>query len=124
MTEKKSILVYCVDISLLAATTYALRVRNYDATPVRSHKEVAAIAGSNEYPIACVVLLHTMPNDPAGRLIRLLLENSVQVPVLLVDRVGDLAPVRYANMVLYGSNTAMAHIFDALSVLCQKRSAA
>jgi hypothetical protein len=44
------------------------------------------------------------------------------MPLLLVDRAGDLSPIRYADMVLYGLNTSMAHILAALEVLCtQKR---
>jgi hypothetical protein len=39
----------------------------------------------------------------------------------VVDRAGDLAPVRYADTVLYGRNTSMAHILAALPILCERR---
>ena len=69
------------------------------------------------------MLIHARQGDPAGRLIYLLLESDARVPVLLVDRAGDLAPVRYADIVLYGRNTKMAHILTALDTL-QRRSPA
>jgi hypothetical protein len=48
------------------------------------------------------------------------MERAAHIPLLLVDRAGDLAPVRYADMVLYGRNTTMAHILAALQVLCHR----
>jgi hypothetical protein len=41
--------------------------------------------------------------------------------VLLVDRIGDLAPVRNVAMVLYGRNTSMANILVALRILCKRK---
>jgi hypothetical protein len=54
-------------------------------------------------------------------MIHRLLESDLHVPLLLVDRAGDLAPVRYADMVLYGRNTSMAHILTAHQVLCARK---
>jgi hypothetical protein len=71
--------------------------------------------------LACGILIHARQGDLAGRLIHRLLEADLHVPVLLVDRAGDLAPVRYADMVLYGRNTSMAHILGALTVLCARK---
>lgn len=71
--------------------------------------------------LVCGVLIHARQGDLAGRLIHRLLEADLHVPVLLVDRAGDLAPVRYADMVLYGRNTSMAHILGALAVLCARK---
>jgi hypothetical protein len=55
-------------------------------------------------------------------LIHRLLESDLHVPLLLVDRAGDLAPVRYADIVLYGRNTSMQHILASLRVLCERKS--
>jgi hypothetical protein len=41
------------------------------------------------------------------------------MPILLVDRAGDLASVRYADAVLYGRNTTMEHILASLQMLCR-----
>jgi hypothetical protein len=70
---------------------------------------------------ACGVLIHARQGDPAGRLIHRILAVASQMPLLLVDRAGDLAPVRYADMVLYGRNTSMAHILAALCILCRQK---
>jgi len=43
------------------------------------------------------------------------------MPLLVVDRAGDLAPVCYADMVLYGRNTSMQHILSALEILCRRK---
>lgn len=67
------------------------------------------------------ILIHARQGDFTGRLIHRLLEVDLHIPVLLVDRVGDLAPVRYADMVLYGRNTSMAHILSALNLLCARK---
>jgi hypothetical protein len=71
--------------------------------------------------LVCGVLIHARQGDLAGRLIHRLLETDLHVPLLLVDRAGDLAPVRYADRVLYGRNTSMAHILGALKVLCARK---
>jgi hypothetical protein len=71
--------------------------------------------------LVCGVLIHTQQGDSAYRMIHRLLESDLHVPLLLVDRIGDLAPVRYADMVLYGRNTSMAHILAALQILCERK---
>jgi hypothetical protein len=71
--------------------------------------------------LVCGILIHARQGDFTGRLIHRLLEADLHVPLLLVDRAGDLAPVRYADMVLYGRNTSMAHILGALNVLCARK---
>jgi hypothetical protein len=117
MRAKKPILLYCSDPDLLAATAFALRLHDYDVAAVHDAREAMTLAKGKDAALACGVLIHTRQGDPAGRLIHLLLENDARVPVLLVDRAGDLAPVRYADMVLYGRNTKMAHILAALDTL-------
>ncbi|MGC8549823.1 MAG: hypothetical protein ACP5M4_08995 [Acidobacteriaceae bacterium] len=121
MRPKKPILVYCTDRELLATTAFALRLHPYEVTAVNDARNAAALmmAGSDE--LLCGVLIHAQQGDPAGRLIHRLLEADLHVPVLLVDRAGDLAPVRNADMVLYGRNTSMAHILGALHVLCARK---
>jgi hypothetical protein len=121
MRPKKPILVYCGDSELLSATAFALRLHPYDVTAVSDARNAAALmmAGSDE--LLCGVLIHAQQGDPAGRLIHRLLESDLHIPLLLVDRAGDLAPVRYADMVLYGRNTSMAHILGALQVLCARK---
>lgn len=118
MHTKKFLLLYCSDQEWLQAMAYALRVHGYDVTATADLKEALALAAGKDTAICAAVLLHTRQGDPTGRLIYLLLEHGVHVPLLLVDRAGDLAPVRYADMVLYGRNTSMVHILAALKVLC------
>jgi hypothetical protein len=67
------------------------------------------------------VLIHAQQGDLAGRLVHRILEVAHHMPLLLVDRVGDLAPVRYADMVLYGRNTSMEHLLGALQTLCARK---
>ncbi|WP_158823317.1 hypothetical protein [Granulicella sp. S156] len=122
MRAKKPILLYCADVNLLSATAFALRLHDYDVAAVRDAKEAIALAKGKDASLVCGVLIHARQGDPAGRLIHLLLESDARVPVLLVDRAGDLAPVRYADMVLYGHNTTMAHIFSALHLLCDRKT--
>jgi len=125
MRVKKPLLLYCADTQLLSATAFALRLHDYEVTAVRSYRNALEIAGVKDAQVACGLLLHAQQADPAGRLIHRLLESAIHIPLLLVDRVGDLAPVRYADMVLYGRNTTMAHILSALQVLCcRERSVA
>jgi hypothetical protein len=122
MRAKKPVLLYCADPDLLAVTAYALRLHPYDVAAVRNSTDAAIMAGENDTAFACGVLIHTQQGDPAGRLVHRLLQSASHIPLLLVDRAGDLAPVRYADMVLYGRNTTMAHILAALEVLCQRSS--
>lgn len=122
MRPKKPILVYCADRELLSVTAFALRLHPYEVTAVENSRNAAALmmAGSDE--LACGVLIHAQQGDPAGRLVHRLLESDLHIPLLLVDRAGDLAPVRYADMVLYGRNTSTAHILSALQILCRRRT--
>jgi hypothetical protein len=119
MQSKKPILLYCTDRELLSATAFALRLHPYEVTAVDDDRNAAALmlAGCSE--LACGVLIHARQGAFAGSVIHRLLEADLQAPVLLVDRAGDLAPVRYADMVLYGRNTTMVHILAALRVLCE-----
>ncbi len=119
MQPKKPILLYCADRELLSATAFALRLQPYDVTAVDDSRSAAAVMMSDA--LACGVLIHARQGDLAGRLIHRLLEADLHVPVLLVDRAGDLAPVRYADMVPYGRNTSMRHILSALQRLCRRR---
>src|SRR6266851_3557532 len=121
MRAKKSILLYCADRNLLAATAFALRLHPYDVVAVYDGKEAMALAGGRDAAFACGIFIHAQQADPAGRLIHRLLESASHIPLLLVDRAGDLAPVHYADLVLYGSNTTMAHILAALETLCHRR---
>lgn len=121
MQSKKPILLYCTDRELLSATAFALRLHPYEVTAVDDGRNTTALMMAGCTELACGVLIHARQGDLAGRLIHRLLEADLQVPVLLVDRAGDLAPVRYADMVLYGRNTSMVHILAALRVLCGNR---
>jgi len=119
MRPKKPIIVYCADRELLSTTAFALRLQPYDVTAVDDSRSAVAVMMAS--PLVCGILIHARQGDLAGRLIHRLLETDLHVPLLLVDRAGDLAPVRYADMVLYGRNTSMAHILDALNVLCARK---
>lgn len=121
MRAKKNILLYCADHEWLEATAFALRLHAYEVTETRALREALALAATTDTAICAAVLLHARQGDPTGRLIHLLLETESNVPLLLVDRAGDLAPVRYADMVLYGRNTSMAHILAALKALCARK---
>ena len=120
MRPKNPILLYCADRELLSATAFALRLHPYDVTAVTNSTDTALLAGERDAAFACGVLIHAHQGDLAGRLIHRLMERAAHIPLLLVDRAGDLAPVRYADMVLYGRNTTMAHILAALQVLCHR----
>ena len=121
MKAKKPILLYCADPDLLSATAFALRLHDYDVAAIHEAKDTMALASGKDSTLACGVLIHTKQGDPAGRLIHLLLESDARVPLLLVDRAGDLAPARYAYMVLYGNNTKMVHILAALDTLHRRK---
>jgi hypothetical protein len=119
MRSKMPILLYCADRELLSATAFALRLQPYDVTAIDDSRSAAAVMMASH--LACGILIHARQGDLAGRLIHRLLETDLHVPLLLVDRAGDLAPIRYADMVLYGRNTSMAHILGALNVLCPRK---
>lgn len=119
MRPKMPILLYCADRELLSATAFALRLQPYDVTAIDDSRSAAAVMMASH--LVCGILIHARQGDFAGRLIHRLLESDLHVPLLLVDRAGDLAPVRYADMVLYGRNTSMAHILGALDVLCARK---
>lgn len=121
MQPKKPILLYCADRELLSTIAFALRLHPYDVTAIDNSRSATAVMMASD--IVCGVLVHARQGDLAGRIIHRLLEADLHVPVLLVDRAGDLAPVRYADMVLYGRNTSMKHIFSALDVLCARKHA-
>lgn len=121
MRPKKQILLYCADREMLSTTAFALRLQPYEVTAVDDSRSAAAIMMAGSLELVCGVLIHARQGDLAGRLIHRLLESDLHVPLLLVDRAGDLAPVRYADMVLYGRNTSMTHILGALNVLCTRK---
>jgi hypothetical protein len=121
MRPKKPILLYCSDREVLYATAFTLRLQPYDVTAVHNCKEAAALAASKDAAFACGVLIHAQQGDPAGRLMHRLLRSPSEIPLLLVDRAGDLAPVRYVDIVLYGLNTTMVHILAALQTLSKRR---
>ena len=121
MRATKPILLYCADPELLSAMAFALRLHNYDVAAVHEIQDAMGLAGGRDATFRCCVLMHARQADPAGRMIHLLLAGDVHLPLLLVDRTGDLAPVRYADMVLYGRNTKMAHILSALQLLCRQK---
>jgi|SRR5579884_302867 len=122
MRPKKAILLYCADRELLSATAFALRLQPYEVTAIDDGRNAAALMMASGDELVCGILIHAQQGDPAGRIIHRLLESDIHIPLLLVDRAGDLAPVRYADMVLYGRNTSMAHILSALQTLCQRRT--
>ena len=119
MRSNIPILLYCADRELLSATAFALRLQPYDVTAIDDSRSAAAVMMASH--LVCGILIHGRQGDLAGRLIHRLLETDLHVPLLLVDRAGDLAPVRYADMGLYGRNTSMAHILGALNVLCARK---
>jgi hypothetical protein len=119
MRPRMPILLYCADRELFSATAFALRLQPYDVTAIDDSRSAAAVMMASD--LVCGILIHARQGDCAGRLIHRLLEADLHVPLLLVDRAGDLAPVRYADMVLYGRNTSMAHILGALNVLCARK---
>ncbi len=121
MRMKTPILLYCANEDLLAQTSFALGLHHYDVIPVHEAKEAIELACGKHTALVCGVLVHAQQGDSAGRLIHLLLEKGSRIPLLLVDRAGDLAPVRYADIVLYGRNTKMAHILAALDTFRRRK---
>jgi hypothetical protein len=121
MRPKKPILLYCTDRELLSTLAFALRLQPYQVTAVDDSIEAALLAHDRCAPFLCAVLVHAQQGDLAGRLIHRILEGALPMPLLLVDRAGDLAPVRYADLVLYGRNTSMQHILSALHILCRRK---
>jgi len=124
MRPKKQILLYCADRDLLSTLAFALRLQPYRVTATEDSMEASLAAADRCAAFDCVVLIHAQQGDLAGRLIYRILERATEMPLLLVDRAGDLAPVRYADMVLYGRNTSMAHILSALNLLCTRKHTA
>jgi hypothetical protein len=121
MRSKKPLLLYCPDRELLSVTAFALRLHPYLVTAVADNAQASLLASDRCACFACCVLIHIQQGDPAGRLVHRLLEGSSHMPLLLVDRAGDLAPVRYVDLVLYGNNTTTAHILASLQVLCIRK---
>jgi hypothetical protein len=121
MRAKVPILLYCADSELLSATAFALRLYPYEVIAIEGCADAALLAGGPGSVFACCVLIHAQQGDLAGRLVHRILEVAGHMPLLLVDCAGDLAPVRYADMVLYGRNTSMAHILGALTLLCARK---
>jgi hypothetical protein len=122
MRPKKPILLYCPDRELLSATAFTLRLQPYQVTAVEDSIQASLLARDRCATFTCAVLIHAQQGDFAGRLIHRILESAMPMPLLLVDRAGDLAPVLYADMVLYGRNTSMQHILAALRVLCRRKN--
>ncbi len=121
MRPKKPILLYCADRELLSTTAFTLRLHPYQVTAIEDSIDVSLMAGDRCAAFSCVVLIHAQQGDLAGRLIYRILECASHMPLLLVDRAGDLAPVRYADVVLYGRNTTMEHVLASLQMLCGRR---
>ena len=88
MRPKMPILLYCADRELLSATAFALRLQPYDVTAIDDSRSAAAVMMASH--LVCGILIHAKQGDPAGRLIHRLLETDLRVPLLLVDRAGDL----------------------------------
>lgn len=121
MRPKIPILLYCANRELLSTLAFALRLHPYQVTAVEDSIEVSLLGRDRHAAFTCALLIHAQQGDLAGGLIHRILECALPMPLLLVDMAGDLAPVRYADMVLYGRNTSMAHILAALDVLCQRK---
>jgi hypothetical protein len=121
MQTKKPILVYCVDRDLLSATAFALRLHPYDVTAVDDSRNAAALMMASSTELTCGVLIHARQGDFERRAMLRLLESDLHIPLLLIDRAGDLAPVRYADIVLYGRNTTLGYILASLRLLCQAK---
>jgi hypothetical protein len=117
MRLKKPILLYCPDRELLSTIAFVLRLHPYEVVAV--HDGHDAVRLSARGGAVCGVLIHAQQGDLAGRVVHRILACASHMPLLLVDRAGDLAPVRYADMVLYGRNTTTAHILASLQVLCR-----
>ena len=120
MSPKKPILLYCPNADLLSSIAFVLRLHHYEVTAVSECED--AVRTSTRDDVVCGVLIHAQQGDLAGRVIHRILECASRIPLLLVDLAGDLAPVRYADLVLYGRNTSTAHILASLQVLCQRKA--
>jgi hypothetical protein len=121
MRPHTPILLYCANRELLSTLAFALRLHPYRVTTVEDGIEASLLARDPCAGFSCAVLVHAQQGDLAGRLIHRFLESALPMPLLLVDCAGDLAPVRYADMVLYGRNTTTAHILASLWVLCHRK---
>ena len=121
MRPKKPILLYCADQELLSATAFTLRLHPYQVTATEDSMEASLAAADHYAAFSCIVLIHAQQGDLAGRLIYRILEHATHMPILLVDKAGDLAPVRYADVVLYGRNTTTAHILSSIHLLCERK---
>lgn len=121
MRPHTPILLYCANRELLSTLAFALRLHPYRVTAVEDGIEASLLARDRCAAFTCAVLVHAQQGDLAGRLIHRFLESALPMPLLLVDCAGDLAPVRYADMVLYGRNTTTAHILASLRVLCHRK---
>ncbi|MDE3063788.1 MAG: hypothetical protein KGJ51_12095, partial [Acidobacteriota bacterium] len=105
MRPKKPILLYCADAELLSVTAFALRLHPYEVVAIGNSTDAMLLAGDRDAEFACGIVIHAHQGDPAGWIIHRILAVTAHLPLLVVDRAGDLAPVRYADMVLYGRNT-------------------
>jgi hypothetical protein len=121
MRPKTPILLYCADRELLSTIAFALHLHPYQVTAVEESVEASLLARDRCAAFTCAVLIHAQQGDLAGRLIHRILECALPMPLLLVDTAGDLAPVHYADMVLYGRNTSTQHVLSALQILCRRR---
>ena len=121
MRPHTPMLLYCANRELLSTLAFAVRLHPYRVTTVEDSIEASLLARDRCAAFTCAVLVHAQQGDHAGRLIHRILNATASMPLLLVDRAGDLAPVRYADMVLYGRNTSMVHILGALDVLCTRK---
>ena len=121
MRPHTPILLYCANRELLSTLAFALRLHPYRVTAVENSIEASLRARDRCAEFTCAVLVHAQQGDLAGRLVHRILEGALPMPLLLADRAGELAPVRYADMVLYGRNTSMRHILSALQILCRRR---
>src|SRR6202167_5219721 len=121
MRPKTPMLLYCADRELLSTIAFALHLHPYQVTAVEESVEASLLARDRCAAFTCAVLIHAQQGDLAGRLIHRIFECALPMPLLLVDRAGDLAPVRYADMVLYGRNTSTQHVLSALQILCRRR---
>ena len=120
MTRTRSlVLLYCPEPELLSAMAFALKLHPYEVLAVENSEHAVRLCARGD--VRCGVIVHAQRGDLAGRLVHRILTAASHLPLLLVDRAGDLAPIRYADMVLYGANTSMSHILAALRVLCEPK---
>jgi site-specific DNA-cytosine methylase len=112
MRPKKLLLLSCPARELLAATTLTLRLHRYEVATAHDDETAIRMSAGEGAAFASGVLLRAQPGDPDRRVIHRILEIAAHIPLLLVNLAGDLAPVRYADVLLYGPNTTPAHILD------------